>query len=237
MSQDGINPFTGQSDPAYNADGTPDTSSQQATITNTGLDPNTGLPPGPGGAPAPLPRRAVDNPAVPIPGNVNPAPDPTPTPPPAPAPGGGISSGLLAPYSVAPPTIPTAPSFQLTPFSAPSASDAMNDPGYAFSVQQGENALQNWAAAKGTLNDSGTANALTQYGQQSAGTQYQNVWNRDFNSWSANNAAALSAYNTNYQTQYKDPFTAAYDEWQQQGQFYLGNQGIAVPAALNYGNA
>lgn len=186
------------------------------------------------------PATAVNNPAVVQPNGLDPnRPGDTATPVgPGTAPTGGISSGgLLAPYSVAPPTIPNAPAFQLSQFAAPSASEAMNDPGYAFSVQQGQNALQNWAAAKGTLNDSGTANALTQFGQQAAGAQYQNVWNRDFNAWSANNAASLSAYNQNYQTQYKDPFTAAFDEWQQQGQFYLGNQGIAVPAALNYGNA
>lgn len=92
------------------------------------------------------------------------------------------------------PAFPTIPKF-----TAPSAAEALNDPGYQFRLQQGAAQLQNWAAAKGTLNDSGTANAMQDYGQNSASQEYQNVWNRDY-----------SAYNTNTQNQYLAPWAAAY---------------------------
>jgi hypothetical protein len=93
-----------------------------------------------------------------------------------------------------PPPYTPPPAFQL-----PSIADAMNQPGYQFQVQQGENALQNWAGAKGTLNDSDTAQQLEQFGQSSAQTDYANVVGQD-----------LQAYNTNYQTQYTDPYAIAY---------------------------
>src|SRR5581483_53207 len=38
--------------------------------------------------------------------------------------------------------------------------------------------LQNWAAAKGTLNDSSTAKALEDYNQNAASQEYSDVFNR-----------------------------------------------------------
>lgn len=106
-------------------------------------------------------------------------------------------------------------------FKAPTMEQAQADPGYKFRYNQGFNALQNWAAAKGTLNDSATAEALQDYGQNAATQEYANVWNRDFNTWSANEgqrfnayttnrANALDAYNTNYRTRYVDPYQFNY---------------------------
>lgn len=123
---------------------------------------------------------------------------------------------------------------------APSVDEAMSDPGYQFRRDQGVAALQRWAAAKGTLNDSGTANALMDYGQNAATQEYQNVWNRNwdayrgnrtmamdtynvnegnrYNTYATNRAGAVQQYNTNYQTQYADPYKFAYqaavDSWQ-----------------------
>lgn len=176
-------------------------------------------------------------------------PAPSPTPVPAPNPGGGV----LAPYSAAPPPFPQQPAFkgldmyQPTTFSAPTIADALNNPGYKFRVQQGEDALQNWAAARGTLNDSGTAKSLIDYGQSAAEQGYGEVYARNFNDWQANEAARYGAWTTNEnalerayglnrQTQYIDPWTAAYNTWAQQGNFYLQNQGTVANTALSFAN-
>lgn len=95
-------------------------------------------------------------------------------------------------------------------FQAPTFEQAQNEPGYQFTAQQGNDALQRWAAARGTLNDSGTAKALIDYGQNAASTNYQNVWNRSFNAWNADVGNSLDAYKTNYGTQFSDPFEADY---------------------------
>lgn len=100
-------------------------------------------------------------------------------------------------------TIPGAPAFPTIPqFSAPSMEQAMNDPGYKFVLDQGDKNLQNWAAARGTLNDSSTAKAMIDYGQGAATTQYGNVWDR-----------AMNTYDKNTQTQYLDPWNAQYQNW------------------------
>lgn len=103
-----------------------------------------------------------------------------------------------------------APAFKYDAFTPPSVDQALQDPSYQFRKDQGEQSLQRWAAARGTLNDSGTANALVDYGQNAASQEYQNIWNRALNTYTTNEQGALNAYNTNYQTQYKDPFAAKY---------------------------
>lgn len=108
--------------------------------------------------------------------------------------------------------------FSYQDWKAPSVDEILADPSLRFRQEQGEGALQRWAAARGTLNDSGTAKALIDYGQNSAAQEYQNVWNRNFNTYntnrrnafdtySVNRQGALDAYNTNYRTQYVDPYT------------------------------
>jgi len=99
------------------------------------------------------------------------------------------------------------PAFKFDDFKAPSVDEALNDPGYQFRLQQGQNSLQNWAAARGTLNDSGTAKSLIDYGQNAGSQEYQNVYNRDFNTWNANLGNAMNTYATNYGSQYLDPYS------------------------------
>ncbi len=140
--------------------------------------------------------------------------------------GGGGFSGSLGPWggtfnaptpqplpnvpTFTPPSYTPPPAFSYKDFTAPTVAEALNDPGYQFRTQQGTNALQNWAAARGTLNDSGTAKALQDYGQNAASQEYQNVYNRDANTYGMNRAGAVQTYNTNYQTQYTDPYTYSY---------------------------
>lgn len=100
-------------------------------------------------------------------------------------------------------TIPGAPDFPNIPsFQQPTLEEAMNDPGYQFTLQQGQKSLENWSASRGTLNDSSTAKALIDYGQGAATTNYGNVWNRDY-----------QAYNTNTENQYIAPYAAQYQNW------------------------
>ena len=88
------------------------------------------------------------------------------------APGGGLTAGYGA-------------------FAAPTAEEAQQTPGYKFQFQQGMNALQNSAAARGGLLSTGTAKNLEQFGQGLASTNYQDAYNR-----------ALAAYQTNANTFY-----------------------------------
>ena len=72
-------------------------------------------------------------------------------------------------------------------FTAPTGVDESNDPGYAFRLAQGDQAIQRGAAAGGGAFSGGTLKALTRYGQDYASNEYQNVYNR-----------ALTGYNTNF---------------------------------------
>lgn len=64
------------------------------------------------------------------------------------------------------------------PFVAPTAATEQNDPGYQFRLQQGQQALQNSAAAQGGLLSGNTGQALEQYAQNYASNEYSNVYNR-----------------------------------------------------------
>lgn len=217
-------------------------------------DPQTGVITRNPGAPGVPALTGPGAPAAPTPPNVNPGPTP---PPPAPPPGGGpdIFNAPLtkmyggqfqapAPVNIGGPTgvgatpVFTPPTFTPPPafkFNAPSAEEALNDPGYQFRVKEGNNRLQNWAAARGTLNDSSTAKALTNYGQEAASQEYGNVWNRDWQQ-------QTGEYNTNYKTQYQDPYSVQFGNAALQNQNnVLGYTTNAAQAAhsndINYLNS
>lgn len=68
-------------------------------------------------------------------------------------------------------------------FQAPTNVTEQNDPGFQFRLQQGQQALERSAAARGNLLTGGTAKALTQYGQDYASNEYGNVYNRALNDY------------------------------------------------------
>lgn len=68
-------------------------------------------------------------------------------------------------------------------FKAPTDVTEQNDPGYKFRLEQGQKALENSAAARGGLLSGNTAKAITQYGQDYASNEYQNVYGRSFNEY------------------------------------------------------
>lgn len=64
--------------------------------------------------------------------------------------------------------------------------DLTMDPSYQFRLQEGTNALQRSAAARGILQSTGTAKALQNYGQQAASQEYQAAYQRALDTFKAN---------------------------------------------------
>jgi len=65
--------------------------------------------------------------------------------------------------------------------------DLYNDPGYQFAVDQGQRRLNAQAAAGGLLGSGRALKEATQYGQGMAEGQFNNVYNRNFNTWDQEN--------------------------------------------------
>jgi hypothetical protein len=78
-------------------------------------------------------------------------------------------------------------------FSAPTAAQAQATPGYQFQLQQGMNALQNSAAARGGLLSTGNEKNIENYAQGVASENYGNTYNQ-----------ALQSYQTNANTFYNN---------------------------------
>lgn len=112
------------------------------------------------------------------------------------------------------PPIPQAPAFSYADFKAPTLDEAKGQPGYQFGVNEGLQALQQSAASKGLLRTGGTLKDIQQYGQNAATQNYGNVLNQDLGIYNTNRAGAVQQYNTNYQTQYSDPYKAQFAEAQ-----------------------
>ena len=83
-------------------------------------------------------------------------------------------------------------------FVAPTAATEQNDPGYQFRLQQGEQALQQSAAARGDLLTGGTGKAIEQYGQDYASNEYGNVYNRSLNQYLQNYAQFQQGQSNTY---------------------------------------
>ena len=99
------------------------------------------------------------------------------------------------------------PAFSYGDFKAPTLEEAQNSPGYQFRVGQGVKQLDASAAARGIINSLGYGRDVLDYGQNAASQEYQNVFGRDLATYQTNRAGAVDAYNINYGTQYKDPYT------------------------------
>jgi hypothetical protein len=83
-------------------------------------------------------------------------------------------------------------------FQAPTGATEQNDPGYQFRLNQGEQALQNSAAARGGLLSGNTGEALQQYGQDYASNEYGNVYNRSLGQYQQ----AYNQFQNNQANQY-----------------------------------
>lgn len=87
-------------------------------------------------------------------------------------------------------------------FQAPTAQQAQQTPGYQFQLQQGLNALQNSAAARGGLLSTGTAKNLNDYAQGVASTNYDDRYNQSLNTYMTNQNSFLTNQNNLYSRLY-----------------------------------
>src|ERR1700690_1866661 len=76
-------------------------------------------------------------------------------------------------------------------FQAPTLAEAENTPGYQFNLEQGTRAIDQNAAANGTLLTGNTGTALEKYGQNLARTTYQQDYNNALSTYGANTNTAL----------------------------------------------
>jgi hypothetical protein len=83
-----------------------------------------------------------------------------------------------------------------TGFQAPTLAQAQQTPGYQFQLQQGTQAIDENAAANGTLMSGNTGTALENYGQNLAQGAYQQTYNNALNAYQTNVSAAQGGTNT-----------------------------------------
>ena len=81
-------------------------------------------------------------------------------------------------------------------FQAPTTTD---DPGFQFRLDQGNQAIQRSAAARGGLTSGGTVKAIDRYSQDLASQEYQNAWNRSLIQYNT----AYNEFQTNQENQYR----------------------------------
>lgn len=83
-----------------------------------------------------------------------------------------------------------------TGFTAPTLQQAQQTPGYQFQLQSGTNAIDENAAANGTLMSGNTGVALENYGQNLGSTAYQQTYNNALAGYQTNVGAAQGAVNS-----------------------------------------
>lgn len=136
-----------------------------------------------------------------------------PPPPPPAGSGGSPAPANNAGFQWPGYTLPTP--YQFTPFNFDSYTPltgeaAAAEPGYAFARDQGRNAIETSAAAKGNVLSGANLKDLFSWGDQFAGQNYQNAESRNqniynmnrgnaFNNWAGNQAAGLSTWQANNQ--------------------------------------
>jgi hypothetical protein len=148
------------------------------------------------------------------PGHTEGQPTPPPPPPGGGGNGGGYSLGSLAAYSgsmrpsfdisAAPafhgPTLQAPPPFaydpwnEPAPFTAPTIQDAQNEPGYAMARDEGLQAIDNAAGARGATRTGGTLKNLATWAGQFAQRNYGNVYDRKAGEFDRNRGNLWNAY-------------------------------------------
>lgn len=90
--------------------------------------------------------------------------------------------------------IVNAPGFVAPEFQAPTWQSLQEDPGYQFRLNAGQGALERSAAARGVLRTGGTLKDILEYGQNFAGQEYENAYNRALGAYDRKFQAAQAAY-------------------------------------------
>jgi len=118
-------------------------------------------------------------------------------------------------YSDTAPSLPTAGGAptSLQPwtesFTAPTAEQASQEPGFQFQLGEGLKALQRSAAAKGTLLTGGTVKGLESFANDLANRNYQDVYNRAYNEYEGRRSTFL----TNEANRYNSQRSNRLDDW------------------------
>lgn len=125
-------------------------------------------------------------------------------------PSGGPRANFGSVPEFNPPTFTPPPNFNYTgqtpgQFQAPTAAAMANEPGFQFRLDQGRKALEQSAAAKGTLRSGGTLQNVLNYGQNFASNEYSNVYNRA----ASEHDRAFKEYEFDYDKQ-ADTYTTNY---------------------------
>lgn len=114
--------------------------------------------------------------------------------------------------------------------------DFQADPGYQFRMSEGTKALQNSAAARGSLNSGATMKALTRYSQGVASDEYQNAYNR-FNNDASTRYNRLSSLAGLGQTANNQVGNAGQNYANQVSQNQIGVGNANAAAQIAQGNA
>ncbi len=102
-------------------------------------------------------------------------------------------------------------------FQRPTLQDAQNEPGFQFRQQQGNDALERSAAARGVLRTGGTLKDIVEYNQLFASQEYGHVFNRALGAYDRSYQAATGAYDRAYQGR-RDMFAPRLADWQLRSQ-------------------
>jgi len=97
--------------------------------------------------------------------------------------------------------VPGVPRFRAPVFRAPSAAEALEEPGYKFGAEEGRRALEASASGRGTLRTGGTLKDIVAWGNRFATQHYGDVFNR-----------ALSTFDRLYQGS-RDEYAPLLAEW------------------------
>lgn len=149
-------------------------------------------------------------------------PAPTGPAPTGPAPTGVPIAGGPFDYTPAPapgfnpPAYTPPPAFSYGDFVAPTGESIWNDSGVDLRRKMGEQALLNNRASRGVVNTGGAIKDFIAFNQNFAGQEYGNAWSRAAEAYKMNRGNALENYNTNYGTQFKDPYNFNYAAAQDQ---------------------
>lgn len=171
---------------------------------------------------------------------------------------GAASSGFgaaPAPYA-SNPNAPTAPGIPMPTgalaspyvapqFAQPSVAEVEARPGYQIGLNTGLQQINRSAAAKGSVLNPGTVQALNRYGTDYAGTQYGNVLAQDLGIFQTNTSADLAGRQQNQtefqqnvvqptQTQFQNQYASYLNDNARTLNDYLTNYNIAHTADTDY---
>lgn len=104
-------------------------------------------------------------------------------------------------------------------FHMPTLEDMLTDPGYKFRLGQGTQAMEQSAAARGTLNTGGTLRDLVDYGQSAASQEFGNVWNRNLDAYDRSYRGWQTLFGHGEHQNDLD-YSRAYDKWIQDYNHY-----------------